>query len=39
MFNFKELNIMFFDPTDLVINNINKLLLSNKKISLFFLRK
>jgi len=39
MFNFKELNIMFFDPTDLVINNINKFLLSNKTISLFFLRK
>ena len=39
MFDLEELKIMFFDPTDLIINNINRLLLSNKKISLFFLRK
>ena len=31
MFDFRELKLMFYDPTDLLINNINKFL-SSKKI-------
>ena len=36
MFELKELKLMFFDPTDLVINNINKFLRSNKAINFIF---
>ena len=36
MFDFKELKLMFLDPTDLVINNINKYLISNKTIKFIF---
>ena len=36
MFNLKELKLMFLDPTDLVINNINRLLSSNKVIKSIF---
>ena len=32
----KELKLMFLDPTDLIINNINKYLCSNKTIKLIF---
>ena len=39
MFDLKELKLMFLDPTDLIINNINKYLSSNKTIKLLFLRK
>ena len=39
MFNPKELELMFLDPTDLIINNLNKLLSSNKIINLLFLGK
>jgi len=36
MFDFKELKLMFLDPTDLIINNINKYLYSNKTIKFIF---
>jgi len=36
MFDLKELKLMFLDPTDLVINNLNKLLSSNKIIKSIF---
>ena len=36
MFDFKELKLMFLDPTDLIINNINRFLCSNKTIKLIF---
>ena len=36
MFDLRELKLMFFDPTDLIINNINKYLYSNKTIKLIF---
>ena len=36
MFDLKELKIMFLDPTDLIVNNINKYLYSNKIIKLIF---
>ena len=36
MFDFKELTLMFLDPTDLIINNINKYLYSNKAIKFIF---
>ncbi len=36
MFDFKELKLMFLDPTDLIINNINKYLFSNKTIKFIF---
>ena len=32
MFDLKEIKLMFLDPTDLIINNINKYLYSNKAI-------
>ena len=32
----EELKLMFFDPTDLIINNINKFLCSNKTIKFIF---
>ena len=36
MFDLKELNLMFLDPIDLIINNINKYLYSNKAIKFIF---
>ena len=36
MFDLRELKLMFLDPTDLVINNINKFLYSNKAIKSIF---
>ena len=36
MFELKELELMFLDPTDLIINNINKILITNKTIKLIF---
>ena len=36
MFDFKELKLMFLDPTDLIINNINRFLSSNKTIKFIF---
>ena len=39
MFDLRELKLMFLDPTDLIINNINKYLYRIKQLNLFFLRK
>ena len=36
MFDLRELKLMFLDPTDLVINNINKYLSSFKAIKFIF---
>ncbi len=36
MFELKELKLMFLDPTDLIINNINKFLRSKKAINFIF---
>ena len=36
MFDLKELKLMFLDPTDLIINSINKYLCSNKAIKFIF---
>ena len=36
MFDLKELSLMFLDPTDLIINNINKFLNSKKTIKFIF---
>jgi len=36
MFDLKELKLMFLDPTDLIVNNINKYLCSNKTIKFIF---
>ncbi len=36
MFNFKEVRLMFIDPMDLLINNLNKLLSTNKLIKFIF---
>ena len=36
MFDFKELALMFVDPIDLIVNNINKFLINNKKIKFIF---
>ena len=36
MFELKELKLMFFDPTDLIIDYLNKLLGSNKTIKFIF---
>ena len=36
MFDLKELKLMFMDPTDLIINNINKSLKANKVINFIF---
>ena len=33
MFDLRELTLMFLDPTDLIINNINKFLYRNKAIT------
>ena len=36
MFDLNEFNLMFLDPTDLIINNINKFLNRNKTIRSIF---
>ena len=36
MFDSTELKLMFLDPTDLLINKINKFLNSNKTIKFIF---
>ena len=36
VFDIKELKLMFLDPTDLIIDNINRFLCSNKKIRFIF---
>jgi len=36
MFDLRELKLMFLDPTDLIINNINNYLYSNKAIKFIF---
>ena len=36
MFDLREVQLMFLDPTDLIINNLNKLLISNKVIKFIF---
>ncbi|MBW3043889.1 hypothetical protein CU304_04635 [Prochlorococcus marinus str. MU1415] len=36
MFKLRELKIMFLDPTDLLVDNINIFLSSNKTIKLIF---
>ena len=36
MFDSKELIIMFIDPIDIIINNINSFLKSNRIIKLIF---
>jgi len=36
MFDLRELKLMFLDPTDLIIKNINKYLYSNKTIKSIF---
>jgi len=36
MFDLRELKLMFLDPIDLIINNINKYLCSNKTIKFIF---
>ena len=36
MFDLRELKLMFLDPTDLIINNINKYLYTNKVIKFIF---
>ena len=36
MFDLRELKLMFFDPTDLIINYINRSLSSNKTIKIIF---
>ena len=36
MFDLKELKLMFLDPTDLIINNLNKFLSSNRTIKFIF---
>ena len=38
MFDTRELKLMFLDPTDLIINNINEYLSRNKALKLIFLR-
>ena len=36
MFDLSELKLMFIDPTDLIINKINKFLSNNKTIKFIF---
>ena len=36
MFDSRELKLMFLDPTDLLINNINRFLISNETIRFIF---
>ena len=35
-FNLSELKLMFLDPTDLIVNNINAFLNSNKTLKIIF---
>ena len=37
MFDLRELKLMFLDPTDLIVNNLNRLLSNNKTIQFIFL--
>ena len=39
MFDWKELRLIFNDPLDLIIYNLNQTLLKIKRLNLFFLRK
>ena len=36
MFELKELKLMFLDPTDLIVNDINRILRNNKIIQTIF---
>jgi hypothetical protein len=36
MFDLRELKLMFLDPIDLIVNNLNKFLSSNKTIKVIF---
>ena len=36
MFDLRELKLMFLDPTDLIVNYINRMLNSNKTIKFIF---
>ena len=36
MFDLKELRLMFIDPIDLVVNNLNKYLKSHKIVNIIF---
>ena len=36
MFDLREIKLMFLDPTDLIIKNINKYLYRNKAIKFIF---
>ena len=36
MFDFQELQLMFVDPVDLIIDNINKFLINNKIVKAIF---
>jgi len=36
MFSLSELELMFLDPVDLIINNINKTLIKRKAIRIIF---
>ena len=36
MFDLRELELMFLDPTDLLVSNLNKFLYSNKTIKFIF---
>ena len=36
MFDINEIEVMFLDPTDLIIDNINRLLRGNKIINFIF---
>ena len=36
MFDLEELNLMFLDPTDLIINKLNRLLNNSKIIKFIF---
>ena len=36
MFDLREVKLMFLDPTDLIINNINRVLIGNKIIKFIF---
>ena len=38
-FDLIELKLMFLDPTDLLIDKLNKFLMSKKLLNLFFLRE
>ena len=36
MFDLRELKLMFLDPIDLIVSNVNKFLYSNKTIKFIF---